>query len=59
MKKNYWIYAVVLAVVAIPVYFFWPKDEVSGKHDDFAQCLTDRGVIMYGAYWCPQIRKLC
>src|SRR3989344_2842937 len=57
MKKNYWIYAVVLAVVAIPVYFFWAKDEVSGKHDDFAQCLTDRGVIMYGAYWCPHCQN--
>ena len=21
--------------------------------DSFAQCLTDRGVVMYGAEWCP------
>lgn len=24
-----------------------------GDHDPFAQCLTDEGVKMYGAYWCP------
>ena len=24
-----------------------------GRYDNFAQCLTDNGVKMYGAYWCP------
>jgi hypothetical protein len=23
------------------------------RYDAFAKCLTDRHVIMYGAYWCP------
>ena len=23
------------------------------KHDGFARCLTERGVKMYGAWWCP------
>ncbi len=23
------------------------------KHDAFARCLTERGVRMYGAWWCP------
>ena len=21
--------------------------------DSFAECLTDKGVVMYGAWWCP------
>ncbi len=25
----------------------------AGKYDDFAQCLTDSGAKIYGAYWCP------
>ena len=25
----------------------------SGKYDDFAKCLTEKGTKMYGAYWCP------
>src|SRR3989338_6132284 len=24
-----------------------------GKYDAFAQCLTDKGAIFYGAFWCP------
>jgi len=27
------------------------KDQ--SKYDSFAKCLTDSGVKMYGAYWCP------
>ena len=23
------------------------------KYDNFAHCLKDRGLTMYGAYWCP------
>ena len=26
-----------------------PKPDYS----TFAQCLTDRGIVMYGAFWCP------
>lgn len=26
---------------------------VPGKYADAAKCLTQKGVIMYGAYWCP------
>jgi len=25
----------------------------SGKYYTFAQCITDNGAVMYGAYWCP------
>lgn len=25
----------------------------SHRYDSFAKCLTDRHVVMYGAYWCP------
>ncbi len=25
----------------------------SHRYDNFAKCLTDRHVVMYGAYWCP------
>ena len=25
----------------------------SGPNDAVAQCLTDNGVTMYGAFWCP------
>ncbi len=28
----------------------------SGKYDTFAQCLTDKGIKMYGAYWCSHCK---
>ena len=57
MKKNYWIYIIVFAVVAVPVYFFWPKDEARGNYDEFALCLSGKGITMYGAYWCPHCQN--
>ena len=25
--------------------------------DGFAKCLSDKGVVMYGAYWCPHCQN--
>ncbi len=30
----------------------------SGKYDAFAQCLTDEGAVMYGAFWCQHCAKV-
>ncbi len=27
------------------------------SYDHFAQCLTEKGVKMYGAYWCPHCQN--
>lgn len=32
-------------------------DIASSSLDNFAKCLTDRGVKEYGAYWCPHCQK--
>jgi len=29
-----------------------------GKYDEFAQCLTENGVVVYGAYWCIHCQKV-
>ena len=29
----------------------------SKNYDVFAQCLTDKGVVMYGASWCTHCKK--
>ncbi|MFN3654431.1 MAG: thioredoxin domain-containing protein [Candidatus Nitrosotenuis sp.] len=31
--------------------------EVSANYDDFAKCLTDKGVKMYGASWCQHCQQ--
>ena len=29
-----------------------------GKYTAFAQCLTDKGAVMYGAFWCQHCAKV-
>lgn len=41
---------IVLAFAA--VYYFGYRRSMH-KYDGFARCLTQKGVKMYGAYWCP------
>ncbi|HEV8289678.1 MAG TPA: hypothetical protein VGQ00_01855 [Candidatus Norongarragalinales archaeon] len=50
MKKIIIFAVVIVAVLAAVIWFFSSQP---GKYDAFAQCLTDKGVKMYGAFWCP------
>lgn len=56
MKKIILILVVISVILAsaIGLYFSgnFTKTEL-GKYDEFAKCLTEKGVVMYGAYWCP------
>ncbi len=29
----------------------------SGQYDNFAKCLTEKGLVMYGAYWCSHCKE--
>lgn len=40
----------IVAVVGVAYYLFHRSQH---KYDAFARCLSDRGVKMYGAWWCP------
>jgi hypothetical protein len=57
MEKHNMILAVVVIAIAIAsVYVLYPKPTQvePGKYDDFATCLTESSVIMYGTDWCPK-----
>ena len=47
------IIAVVLMAAFGAAYYAGYYRRNAHKLDKFAQCLTDHGVKMYGAYWCP------
>jgi hypothetical protein len=49
--KRIATYAALLAVVLGLAYYLDHSSQ--HKHDAFARCLSDRGVKMYGAWWCP------
>jgi hypothetical protein len=45
------IYAVLIVAAFGLAYYLGYRSQ--HKHDGFARCLKDRGVKMFGAYWCP------
>lgn len=32
-------------------------NQLTGKYDDFAKCLKDKGAVFYGAFWCSHCQN--
>jgi glutaredoxin len=47
---------IVLVIVLSIVSILYLKQKPS-QLDGFAQCLKEKGVIMYGAFWCPHCQR--
>jgi hypothetical protein len=45
------VYALVVVAAFGLAYYLNHRNE--HQHDAFARCLSERGVKMYGAWWCP------
>ncbi len=43
----------LLIVLALGGVYYVAYRQHAHKYDEFARCLTQKGVKMYGAYWCP------
>lgn len=41
----------IIVIIAL-IFYFSSSGGGSGKYDAFAQCLNDKGAVMYGAFWC-------
>ncbi|MBD3310005.1 hypothetical protein GF351_02190 [Candidatus Woesearchaeota archaeon] len=53
MRSKIMITAVVLfALAAAAASGILIRNLTRPDYDSFAQCLTEKGVMMYGAYWC-------
>ncbi len=59
MKKTVISVAAIVAVIAIGSFAVHKINAPAnaGEYDAFAQCLTDKGVVMYGAWWCPHCQN--
>jgi hypothetical protein len=57
-NRNWGRWAVygVLIVAAFGLAYYLGH-RTQHKYDAFARCLGDRGVKMYGAYWCPHCQE--
>jgi glutaredoxin len=60
MNKNVIIIVVVVSVLLIGGFTVLASRANTPAYtglDDFAKCLTEKGVTMYGAAWCPHCQK--
>ncbi|MEK7621843.1 MAG: hypothetical protein AAB415_01560 [Patescibacteria group bacterium] len=51
------IIAIVIIAVAIVIFFSARSAAQPGELDGFAQCLKDKGVTFYGAFWCQHCQN--
>jgi hypothetical protein len=49
------LYAVLIVAAFGLAYYLGNRTQ--HKYDGFAHCLSDRGVKMYGAWWCPHCQE--
>ena len=52
MKKIIAISIVVISIFSIFLLGGCKGEPVDGEYKELAQCLTDKGVKFYGAFWC-------
>lgn len=58
MKNSIWIFwTAIIAVIVLAVGFSFFSSSATSQYDGFAQCLKDKGVVMYGAFWCPHCQR--
>ena len=60
-KLNYKLvgYALIALVFIFGIYtLFLNYRPSAGKLDSFAKCIADKGLTMYGAYWCPHCQNV-
>jgi hypothetical protein len=50
MKKIIKISVVIFILIIITLFIIRGDDGVN--YDEFAKCLTEKGVVLYGVYWC-------
>ncbi len=53
VKKYTLLGIIAIVIVSFLVFLISSNQAKAGPYDSFAQCLTEKGVVMYGAYWCP------
>lgn len=56
-KERKYFYIIIGALVAVLLVFWLMTSLSSGKYDNFAKCLSEKGAIFYGAWWCSHCQE--
>jgi hypothetical protein len=58
MKKGVLVFwGIIIAVIVLAMGSSFFVSARPGQHDKLAQCIKERGVIFYGAFWCPHCQR--
>ena len=49
--------SLLLSIALLAVVLIISGCSASAKYDGFAQCLSESGAKMFGAYWCPHCQQ--
>lgn len=52
VKKRFLLTAIITIIVLIITSYVIVRNKPLPNYDEFAQCLTEKGAVMYGTYWC-------
>ena len=56
-SSSYLLYGGAVLAVIFLIAFTANQEPAPSIYDEFAQCLTEEGVTMYGAWWCPHCER--
>ena len=56
MKKTTGVVLVLILLLG-GVYLASNKTSTTSNLDEFSKCLSEKGVKMWGAYWCPHCKN--
>ncbi len=57
MGKNLYLFVVIGVVTISGFTVLKNNDRQTGYFDEFAKCLANKGIVMYGADWCPHCQN--
>jgi thiol-disulfide isomerase/thioredoxin len=49
--------SILIAIIVLAFGWTFFLQSRPGRLDSFAQCIKDKGVIFYGAFWCPHCQN--
>lgn len=57
MNRTTAMIVMAVAVLGTAAFALFRQPERASALDGFAQCLTQKGAVMYGAYWCSHCQN--
>jgi len=55
--KKYFIFSALILIILFSVFSIYSYSKKPGEYDDFAKCLKEKGVVIYGNDYCEYTMK--